>query len=288
MALTTLANWREYTGVTAGEAADALVTNIINRASDAIEKYCDRTFASTAYRQRYDGDGTADLLLKQWPVTAVTMVSTSVNDAVSITNTSSDAFSAYLTVGETGDISTSLALVIHGGTNDGTNTINFAVRKTYNLATLVTAINALGSGWAATVALSAAQYWDACEILPVMGYQCLAGYTYLSVPDDPKEGYELYADRGELHLSVRPSSGHKNVTVRYTAGYSTIPADLEQICIDLAQLYYKSKDYDTTIKAEKLADHTITFADEGGGGARDIPQHIQRRLAPYKRWRLPT
>ncbi|MHC4464668.1 MAG: head-tail connector protein [Planctomycetota bacterium] len=288
MALTTKDNWREYTGVAVADCSDALLDNLIDRASDAIEKYCHRTFASTAYRERYDGDGETNLFLNQYPITAVTMVSVGSHDAIRITNTSSDAFSAYVTVGEMGDLSTSLALVVVGGTNDGTSTLNFAARATYTLATLVTAINALGSGWAATLALTAEQYWDACEILPVMAYQCLDSYTYLSVPDDPKQGYEIYAKRGELLLSSRFSTGCQNVTVRYTAGYSTIPDDLEQICIDLVQVYYKSKGLDSTVKREKLDDHDITYADEGGGGARDLPQHIRRRLAPYKKWRVPA
>ncbi len=37
---------------------------------------------------------------------------------------------------------------------------------------------------------------------------------------------------------------------------------------------------------EKLGDHYIKYSQEGGGGARDIPGHIAKRLAPYMRWRL--
>jgi hypothetical protein len=285
MALTTKDNWRAYTGVAVADCSDALLDQLIARAQDAIEKYCSRLFDSDTYRERFDGDGDTSLFLNQWPVTAVTMVSVGSHDAIRLTNTSSDAFNAYVTVGETDELSTSLSLVVQGGTNDGTNTLAFAARGTYTLATLVTAINAVGSGWSATLALSNQQYWDACEILPVMGLQCLDSYTYLSVPDDPKSDYKIYAKRGELYLSTHFSTGHNNVTVRYTAGYSTIPSDLEQICIDLIQVYYKSKAADTSVKYEKLDDHTIGYADEGGGGARDIPQHLRRRLAPYKRWR---
>lgn len=286
MALTTLANWREYTGVDISEAPDALITNLINRASGAIENYCDRTFASTAYRERYDGDSSTTLYLRQWPVTAVTLVSTSIVAPVRITNTSSDAFRAYISVGETGDLSTSLTLTIQGGTNDGSDTLAFAARGTYTLATLVTAINALGKSWTATLDISTEQYWDAVEILPVMGYECLNEDVYLSVPYDPCEGYKVSANRGEIYLPGGFYSGVQNVLVRYTAGYATIPTDLEQICIDLVQLYYKSRTVDTSVKAERLDDHAITYADDGGGGARDIPRHLRRRLASYKRWRL--
>ena len=284
MALTTIANWRAYTGVTIDEASDALVTSMINRASDAIERYCDRLFESDTYRERRDGDGDTDILLKQYPVTAITMVSVGVWDVILITNTSADAFNAYVTVGETDELSTSLVLAVQGGTNDGTNTLAFAARGTYTCATLVTAINAVGSGWSATIQATTQQYWDAVELLPIQGYPCLKQYVYLSVPEEIKGDYQLYPDRGEIYLPSRFTGGHNNVTIRYTAGYSTIPDDLEQICIDLAQIYYHSKDLDMSIKSEKLADHTITVADEGGGDVRDVPSHLRRRLAPWRKW----
>lgn len=74
-ALTTLADVKEALGIT-DNTQDSLLTNLINRATDIIEKYCDgRRFASTDYtNEEYDGDGSHFLTLKNFPVSALTSV----------------------------------------------------------------------------------------------------------------------------------------------------------------------------------------------------------------------
>lgn len=73
--LTTRQNLKDVLGITANDTTtNNLLDNIINRATDIIEKYCNgRRFASTAYtNQEYDGTGTKYIDLKHWPVTALT------------------------------------------------------------------------------------------------------------------------------------------------------------------------------------------------------------------------
>lgn len=72
-ALTSLSNLKEVLGITDGEQ-DSLLENIINRATDIIENYCNgRRFASTTYSdEEYDGTDTKYINARQWPITAVT------------------------------------------------------------------------------------------------------------------------------------------------------------------------------------------------------------------------
>lgn len=276
-ALTSTANFKSYAGITHTDD-DTLIGYLVSRATSAIERYCDRTLRSTSYREQYDGDGTTELLLKEYPITAVNLLSVGRTDIVRLTNVNSDAYTARATV----DV-TNMTLYVDGGTNDGSDELTLA---DYTLTELVAAINALGTGWTATLQSSAYGVWEADELLPVMGLECLDSYAYVQCPDDPESDYQIYANKGIVYLPTGFSSGHNNVTVRYTAGYSTTPADLEQICIDLVNTYYLSRKTDSTVKEERLGDHKIVYANEGGGGARDIPQHIAKRLAPYMRWRL--
>jgi hypothetical protein len=275
-ALTSTANFKSYAGVT-GTDDDTLIGHLINRATSAIEKYCDRTLRSTSYREQYDGNGDYELLLNEYPITAVEFLATGRRDMLRVTNTSSDAFNARVTV----DV-TNMTLYIDGGTNDGNDELTLA---SYTLTTLVTAINALGKSWSATLQSSDYGVWNADEILPVMGLECLDSYAYVQIPDEPQSDYQIYANQGVIYCPSGFPSGHNNITIRYTAGHSTTPADLEQICIDLVNTYYRSRETDSTVKSEKLGDHTITYSNEGGGGARDIPQHIAKRLAPYMKQR---
>lgn len=67
-ALTTLARQKSFMGIS-NASNDTLLTNLINSCTDFIEKYCDRRFKQTAYSDElYDGKGSNELLLKNYPV----------------------------------------------------------------------------------------------------------------------------------------------------------------------------------------------------------------------------
>ena len=271
-ALTTLAKFQSYTGVSTD---DDLITSLIARATSEIERYCDRTLNSTTYRELYDGDGTKELRLDQYPITAVTLLSVGVTDAFGVMNESNDAYSAYITT-----TSTTMTLTIDGGTNDGSDSLTIA---DYTVGTLITAINALGKSWTATAQSTVKSLWNADEILIASGLNCLNGYCYPQIPDDPADNFVIVNNEGSLKLRNDIFvNGTQNVVVRYTAGYSTIPAGLEQICIDLTNIYYNSKATDPTLRSEKLGDHTVTFYQ----GSRGLPDSIKKRLASFKRWRV--
>ena len=276
-ALTSAANVKTYAGITSSDD-DTLIGSLVTRATSAIERYCDRTLRSATYREFYDGTGTNDLALKEYPITAVTLLSTSRQDAARITNANSDAYNAYMTVD-----ATSMSLVVVGGANAGTDTLTLA---SYTITELVAAINALGTGWTATNDNSLLGVWESAEILPCDGLEALDSYVYAQLPYEPRYDFKLYENQGTIYLPGGFPIGHQNIIVRYTAGYTTTPADLEQICIDLVLTYYRSRKTDTSVAAEKLSDHYIKYVDGGAGGARDIPQHIAKRLAPYMKWRL--
>jgi hypothetical protein len=55
----------------ADDSMDELVKDFINEVSDLIERYCNRRFRSDTVVEIHDGGRTNQLLLKQWPVSAV-------------------------------------------------------------------------------------------------------------------------------------------------------------------------------------------------------------------------
>jgi Phage gp6-like head-tail connector protein len=68
MSLATIDQLKEYLGDGA-DKDDTLLTRIVAAASDMIENYCGRTFASTAYtNEMYDGTGTRTLVLRHFPI----------------------------------------------------------------------------------------------------------------------------------------------------------------------------------------------------------------------------
>lgn len=84
-ALTTLADVRESLGIDAGDtSSDNIIKRKINQATEIIEGYTQRRFASTVYTDEYyDGSLRDQLLLRQYPVITFTSLSardTSQND----------------------------------------------------------------------------------------------------------------------------------------------------------------------------------------------------------------
>lgn len=72
------------------------------------------------------------------------------------------------------------------------------------------------------------------------------------------------------------TKGVKNVDIAYTAGYSTIPVDIEQSCIELAAWAYKNRER-LGLSSKGLAGETTAYVTAA------MPKHIEARLNPYKR-----
>ena len=71
-ALITLADVKDFVGIDVkGSANDAVIVDLIDRVTAGFEKYCDRKFESRTYTERYDGDGSDHLYLKNFPITSV-------------------------------------------------------------------------------------------------------------------------------------------------------------------------------------------------------------------------
>jgi uncharacterized phiE125 gp8 family phage protein len=184
--LTTLTAVKAYTGIpTSG--ADPLLSRLISAASAAVESWCGRSLLSAARTETRDGPGSAQLVLRDWPVTAVAGV-----------------------------------------------TVNGA----------------------------------SMPARPAIGQR---GYVLV----DAERAPTLTLDGGALF-----PRGAGNVVVSYTAGYLTVPADLEQAVIDLVVLKFEQR---TKVgKASEVigsAQVNYTFGK--------IPADVQAVLAPYRRVVLP-
>lgn len=71
--LTTLENLKGWLGITTTDD-DTLLTRLIGSASEFIQTWLNRSFASQAYNEARDGTGTNRLVFGDYPVTAVSSV----------------------------------------------------------------------------------------------------------------------------------------------------------------------------------------------------------------------
>ena len=58
---------------------DDILNQLIGAASEAVETYCNRKFASTVYTEYYDGRGDARLVLDHRPIVSVTSIHDDLN-----------------------------------------------------------------------------------------------------------------------------------------------------------------------------------------------------------------
>jgi uncharacterized phiE125 gp8 family phage protein len=74
-ALTTVAVCKAQLDIPTGDTSvDALLERYINSASEQIERYCCRKFKSSSYTETRDGSRSNELMLKNFPVTAISSV----------------------------------------------------------------------------------------------------------------------------------------------------------------------------------------------------------------------
>lgn len=176
-ALTTIARVKSYLGIST-TADDALLTDLLNGASLAIENYLNRTLSAASYTAVMDGNGSVLLPLPNYPVTAVS------------------------------------SLKIDG------------------------------------------------QVIPLS-----AAFG--------KSGYVNAVDRILLRSYVF-SLDFQNVEISYTAGYSTIPDDIQTATVAMVALRYKEKDW-VGYQSKSLAGETVAFQTSF------MPDYVKQTLDAYVR-----
>lgn len=274
--LTTVARFKLYCGITSSDD-DTLIGQLITRSTNAIQRYCNRDFVSTTYREFRDGDGGNEINLRQFPVISITMFGIGREDAFSIQNTSSDAYNAQVSISDS-----TISLQVQGGTNDGTETLTLSNYAT--LTALFVAIAALDKGWTVQEN-STLSIWSPIELLPTgKGLQCLNNFANPQIPEEPEEDFTVDNTAGILKFFGRFWGGFQNIIIRYTAGYAEIPADLEQICIDLTKTYYNQRNINDALESEKMGDYSYKTRPDMATNSSNViglPSTIAGRLSKW-------
>lgn len=286
--LTTLTAVRQYLE---DESADErLLTALIARATGEIEHFCQRQFVSRAYADWFDGQGGHDTLLQpfsgfvqwpdnanyrpfwlpQYPVTAIRRICVDLRDGMTLRNDSTDCAFAVAMLS-----STVLYLQVTGGANADQTSLDLDTYDT--IATLAAAVNALGKGWVATVAAGASA-WPSTELRPVMSAGCTRQAQTFSCPGLPVADVQVDADSGRLDRAAGWPQGSKNIFIDYTAGYTTVPPELEQTCIELVKRYYDQIEQDTNLKSESLDGRSWSAKSQ-----LEKDDDLQSALQPHRR-----
>ncbi|MDH5664750.1 MAG: hypothetical protein OEY10_00430 [Nitrosopumilus sp.] len=268
----------------------------VARAHNAVEAYvktyCNRNFESASYKEVITDYRGGDIVLKNYPVTAISKMGKGLLDVMYISN--SNAYS-IATVQVT---STGVTLIY----NTTTQTVDFATYTT--LTAVVNQINTLGNGWTASLGQSAYGSIISTELVEDFGQSALNGTNvYLGIVEtnvfyklidssavvisgyyDDRYDYDYYSSTAQGNYFR--SRVYNNLYVNYTAGYSasTLPNDLKQGMLSLINLWYSRLSSGAVgVKSFSISDYSITYdgTSTSSSGA-ELPPDIAVVLDLYR------
>ena len=261
-ALTSLANLKSWLGITTS-TDDAVLEAAIDRATSRIESYLERNIRSRTYAEWRSGEGVDTIRLYQWPVSQVTSVFSGNIAVMTIGVRNSSFLRASIAVNQETPTPAVVATYTDQAGTTTASSIPFATYPT--VSDVATQINATGA-YAATVTKNI----RAAQMRPRAGADCVLASMTLYGADTPSEftyDYErgrLTIDRSwfaywPLQKGVMPNVA-KSILIEYTAGYATVPDDIEQAAIEVASMLYRDRRRDGNLQSESLGDYSYSRA----------------------------
>jgi hypothetical protein len=299
--------------VTVPGSQDNTIDAMIAAASAAIRKYCKRDFSLGACDEVYNGNGDRRLLLRQYPIQSVESVRYRPVTVLKVTNTLAANVQARVAVWSNG-----IQLVsINAGvkTTVPSTTLSFASYPT--LTSMANAITAQANGWSAQVVGDSTNYgsWASADLYwtPMFGdglsnqgsMSTVVGSGSGSFAELKMHTYELqgfqFDSRGWLLRAIpytdpellHPEDlifpyGINNFRIQYTAGYATIPEDVQEACAEwTAELYWMSQRDPAATSVALQSSVSTAYGKAFTGSTKVLSAHpsdyVRRLLAPYRR-----
>jgi hypothetical protein len=255
-------------------AENTTLDSLIAAVSAAIERWCRRTFTSTAYDEVYDGTGLVELVLDHFPLISVERVAYEPTAVVSVQNTSAGVQRATVQVAGTG-----LALTRVASGVSSTDTVTFAANVTLNA--LVTAINTLGNGWSASLANNDFANRASADLRALQGaFRAKDEAAALKIHLQELSNYQSDGPRGLLLRTEGWTKGLQAWRVLYTAGYVTVPEDVQEACAQWAAALFLQTKRDPGLAQETVAGSVSRRPHQG------MPPSVRVLLEPYRALRV--
>jgi len=283
---------------------------VISAASYAIRRWTGRDFVQNTYDECYNGAGFSQMTLRQYPIIGpLARLAINPTPVLTISNTSTTNQRALASLATTGDIDSGLTVsgftltaIASGVTTTDSSTL-FATYPT--IQTCADHINGIGNGWKATVGQGYGG-WASADLRAIQGSANAATYGgnngaafYVHVTDlnnftvDERTGLIRLNVQGWdpmfalMNLNSAPfltsfPPGFQNIRAVYTAGYPTIPWDVQQACLITIRDW--SSDLQTTriMESETFADYSYKFFSRPDFGLSD---QVKGMLLAYKAFR---
>lgn len=267
-ALTSLANLKEYLGITSS-SDDTILEKCIDRATARIETYCGRKIKARDHAEWRDGAPVQSMRLYQWPVISVSNVWTGSCSALVVGSSDATDTRASISVRQEGGTP---SVLLSRTTSAGITTASTLAFSTYpTTSDLATAIAAT-AGFTCTLGKD----MRSVQLRPRAGGDVVSNpqsvtlyaadiaseYTYdsdTSILSVDRSGFEYWA----------PSAGHfpegtKAILIEYRAGFETVPDDMEQCCLEVAAMIFRDRKRDKSLISERLGDYSYSRSSQSG------------------------
>jgi hypothetical protein len=238
---------------TFSSAEQTTIAALVTAVSKAVRRYARREFDSQSFDEFYSGDGRWCLQLNQYPIISISRVAAGPRVVLTIRNNSSTNQRATVAVGSTGLTFTRVA----SGTVTSDTSITWVGNPT--LQAIANAVKALGNGWSASLFDSNYALWPSADFGIIQGPLNAKNVDApLKLHVDELSDYEIDANRGWLLRRGLGAigfdtvvggtlgawvEGRDNYRVTYTAGYTTVPEDVQQACAEwVAALFWETKE----------------------------------------------
>ena len=106
------------------------------------------------------------------------------------------------------------------------------------------------------------------------------GAAVSQVTDMLSDGYRVTPTNLVMNGSRRFTAGRGNVAITYTAGYATIPDDMQQACLMTLQSMVQAQTVDTTVSSESTAGYSVSYRATGAGR---VTEDAKELLKTYRR-----
>lgn len=281
------------------------ISTLISAASRAVMRYCRRNFVQTDYDELYNGTGDRRLILRRYPLLKVASVRYRPVTVLKVQNNLASTPIARVRVTSTG-----LTLTrVTSGSIVTDSSVTFAGNAT--VLSLQNAVNALGSGWQAAGAGYDA--WPSADLycpngptaaaadapLPAgQGDLTAAGqFAELKMHTYELAGFQVDAAHGWLLRAIPYSDpellhpedlvwpvGIGNFRIQYTAGYATVPEDVQEACAEWVATLFKDLGRNQNVQSEDTAG--VYRVQSVAESLSRPPYGIRTLLAPYRNHRV--
>lgn len=304
MDLITVARAKQNLPSVTDSSQDTNLQTLVTAVSNAIQRYCRRDIVLCDYDELYNGNGERRLSLRNYPVKSVQAVRYRPVTVLKIANTSTANQQARVAVTSTGLTLTRTA----SGVKSTDTSITFAGNVT--LTAVATAVTALGNGWNAQT-VGDYSLWPSADLWCLNGnttdteLNTNAGqgalnavngvFAELKMHTFELTGYQTDQRRGWLLRAIpytdpelmHPEDliwppGINNFRIQYTAGYATIPEDIQEAAAELITSYFKTFDQNQLYRREATVGQTHFFLNTD----QVWPQNVMTLLGPYKQFRV--